>query len=81
MQVVNSVVCFTSAECNLFLFMGLSAPQGKSSTEALKQIGSDIEAFQPGCAIDYANLRILEKLYNTLAVMSGQPELNARHVS
>jgi hypothetical protein len=78
MQVVNKVVCLTSAECNLFLFMGLTAPQGKPADEALRQIGADIKAYQPECAIDYANLGILEKLHNTLAVMSGQPEINSR---
>jgi hypothetical protein len=78
MQVVNNVVCLTSAEGNLFKFMGLVPPQGKPSEAALQQIGEDIEAFQPGCAIDAANLRILEKLYNTLAVMTGQSEREPR---
>jgi hypothetical protein len=57
---------------------GWCLPKVSPQRTALQQIGEDIEAFQPGCAIDAANLRILEKLYNTLAVMTGQSEREPR---
>lgn len=80
MQIVNNIVSLSSTENRLFTFMALESPDGLASDQALHRMAACIQGFTPTCAIDVANLRILEKLYNTLAAMVGSAPIQARSV-